>query len=538
MNYKLFLPLFALALTAQAQDTYLNERLTNNSSDVIGTARYVGMGGALGALGADISTISWNPAGIGLYRKNDIALTFGGIWGKSRIEEASRGKGTIDQAGFVFNVRTNSETVPYVNFAFNFQKKINFNHNFYADNYNLNGLSQMDQVAEMTAFSDYYDWKDGYQPNLANLAWDEQYLNADGQNTVLRDNSHTPSSNTYTHHTEGSLQAFDFNLSTNINNRAFIGLTVGVDNMLFSGYSWYGEYIYDGHDELPRYDLYNDYRITGTGVNVKLGTIIRPFADSPFRVGLAVETPTWYHLKNSTIYTLRYFPDDYIQTDNYSVTDDYESYLKFNLRSPWKFRASIGSTVGNTLAWDVDYEFADYVGMSMGYPEYEDDWDGSTSGNIKDVAMNRQTRKNLRGTHTLRAGLEINATKNLAFRLGYNLSTSAYEKSIDYDQFSLAKEGSEYAHNYTTGTSFMRMGTTNILTLGVGYRIKNFYVDLAYKLRNQFADFYAFDTNFTDSEYGNPVFLNNNPGLADMTINPVNVDLTRHAITCTLGFKF
>ena len=55
--------LFAIA--AQAQDTYTNERITNNSSDVIGTARYVGMGGALGALGADMSVISWNPAGIG-----------------------------------------------------------------------------------------------------------------------------------------------------------------------------------------------------------------------------------------------------------------------------------------------------------------------------------------------------------------------------------------------------------------------------------------------------------------------------------------
>jgi len=32
-----------------------------------GTARFVGMGGAMGALGADISTIGTNPAGIGLF---------------------------------------------------------------------------------------------------------------------------------------------------------------------------------------------------------------------------------------------------------------------------------------------------------------------------------------------------------------------------------------------------------------------------------------------------------------------------------------
>ena len=40
-----------------------------------GTARFVGMGGAMGALGGDISTIGTNPAGIGIYRSNDAMLT-------------------------------------------------------------------------------------------------------------------------------------------------------------------------------------------------------------------------------------------------------------------------------------------------------------------------------------------------------------------------------------------------------------------------------------------------------------------------------
>ena len=36
------------------------------NKDLSGTARFVGMGGAMGALGGDISTIGTNPAGIGL----------------------------------------------------------------------------------------------------------------------------------------------------------------------------------------------------------------------------------------------------------------------------------------------------------------------------------------------------------------------------------------------------------------------------------------------------------------------------------------
>ena len=50
-----------MAFTAYAQDTYLNHHITSYN-DVIGTARYVGMGGAMGALGADLGSISFNPA--------------------------------------------------------------------------------------------------------------------------------------------------------------------------------------------------------------------------------------------------------------------------------------------------------------------------------------------------------------------------------------------------------------------------------------------------------------------------------------------
>ena len=51
-----------------AQETYENAKVS--AQDLNGTARYVGMGGAMEALGADISTISSNPAGIGLFRKS------------------------------------------------------------------------------------------------------------------------------------------------------------------------------------------------------------------------------------------------------------------------------------------------------------------------------------------------------------------------------------------------------------------------------------------------------------------------------------
>lgn len=54
------------SMSVAAQETYENAKISQK--DLNGTARYVGMGGALEALGADLTTIGTNPAGIGLYK--------------------------------------------------------------------------------------------------------------------------------------------------------------------------------------------------------------------------------------------------------------------------------------------------------------------------------------------------------------------------------------------------------------------------------------------------------------------------------------
>lgn len=46
-----------------------------SQSDLNGTARYLGMGGAFGALGGDISVLSNNPAGLGIYRSSEVVTT-------------------------------------------------------------------------------------------------------------------------------------------------------------------------------------------------------------------------------------------------------------------------------------------------------------------------------------------------------------------------------------------------------------------------------------------------------------------------------
>ena len=71
-NYILSLCALFLALgaTLHAQDV---QRFSERQ--IIGTARYVGMGGAMTAIGGDPSAVLDNPAGLGLYRRSEIALT-------------------------------------------------------------------------------------------------------------------------------------------------------------------------------------------------------------------------------------------------------------------------------------------------------------------------------------------------------------------------------------------------------------------------------------------------------------------------------
>lgn len=60
-----------LLMTAQsAPDIYMLSQ-----TDLRGTARFMSMGGAFTALGGDLSTLTQNPAGIGVYRRSEVGAT-------------------------------------------------------------------------------------------------------------------------------------------------------------------------------------------------------------------------------------------------------------------------------------------------------------------------------------------------------------------------------------------------------------------------------------------------------------------------------
>ena len=304
--------MFCIGTAGYSQTPYANENLL--SPDLIGTARYVGMGGALGALGADISAISSNPAAIGLFRKGDVSLTFGFLTQHEKPAlNTDMTHMSFDQIGFVFTTPVMGDAVKFVNFAFNYQKKANFNSAFIADKSRLNGLSQTQQMADL--------YNNRLSSPLADLMYEAYLIDPIDANGNILGDADDPNfdrfvgydgwSNQFSRISEGGIYAFDFNLSTNIQDRVYLGLTLGIDRVNYNSYTTYSEQM-RGMDNVTGsfvpldmwYSQYDVHAITGYGVNVKLGTIIRPIENSAFRIGVTVESPTNYNLESAASYSL------------------------------------------------------------------------------------------------------------------------------------------------------------------------------------------------------------------------------------------
>ena len=103
------------------------------------------------ALGADLSTISTNPAGIGLFRSSQVAISGGLVAQQDATTTPSlsnnfgihingdKTNASFDQGGFVYSMRTGYKN--YLNFAFNYHKSRNFDQILTAGN-RLNNASQ------------------------------------------------------------------------------------------------------------------------------------------------------------------------------------------------------------------------------------------------------------------------------------------------------------------------------------------------------------------------------------------------------------
>ena len=510
----------AVVMPALAQETYENAKIA--TEDLNGTARYVGMGGAMEALGADISTIGTNPAGIAMFRKSNFSFSFGTNTQQDAPDftGANKTRMSFDQLGFVYSTRTGVSS--FINYAFNYHKSRNFDYILSAAD-RLQGASQNKLTYAKAkngllfetykdSHGDVYPNPDKSYPSCSQL----DYMYADYNNYVAAENTwyyDEASDYLLNRNHKGYVGEYDFNISGNLDNRLYLGLTIGISDVNYKHYGEYSELLTDG----SAMHVGDDREIEGTGVNLKLGAIFRPVETSPFRIGVSVATPTWYDLTTSNTTTVTRTGANAFSTSN---SESYD----FKLYTPWKFGLSLGHTIGQSLALGASYEYADYGNLDTRYitGSYRDWYGDYYDESESDEEMNRHTEQTLKGVSTLKLGMEFKPVPELAVRLGYNYVMPMYN-DYGFKDGSLQSEGSYYS----SATDYTNWKATNRITCGLGYNVGNLNLAVAYQYSATKGEFSPF-MNYTDNE----------TAADDNYADIVKVDNKRHQLLFTVGYTF
>lgn len=512
--------LLAMATTAMAQETYESAQIA--TEDLSGTARYQAMGGAMEALGADISTIGTNPAGIGFFRRSwaGMSASVSILPKQDNLDNTSKTVVGFDQAGFVYSTRMKENS--FLNFAVNYQKSRDFNQIMPAISaLNNSSLTLHSYIGALS------DWQVTQTDYLLD-------------NTILKDAPDgklffcTATDYQFRKEDKGYINRFDINLSGNQDNRIYWGITFGIHDVHYKSNTEYVEFIVNNSDKAAG-DLYlNDSRnITGSGFDIKAGVILRPIEYSPFRIGLSIATPTWYTLDtNNFTYLYNNTVSGNVDHHGNSLCIGMSSYAengetnKYKIHTPWKFGVSMGHTINNELALGLSYEYADYSSIDnriiteeYGYTDYSA---------RSDDAMNKHTDRTLKGVHTLKVGAEYMITPEFAVRLGYNYVSPMYKTNGAKD-FSLHSGFKYDGLYYSSTTDYTNWGETHRATAGFGYSHKKFSIDLAYVYNTQKGEFHP----FPNTSYSEP-----GKGSVSNSASPVTIKNDRHKLLMSIGYKF
>jgi hypothetical protein len=478
------------AATALAQSSV--DALRYSRIDIGGTARYMGMGGAFGALGADFTSASTNPAGIGLYRTSEFSITPSVFIGTT--ESLYNGMNSSDQRasfnlgnlGFVIaskvDSRTKSSGWKYMHFAMGLNRLANFNNRAVISGFNPNN-SLLDIYVREANGIDFRDIEDdpyGYYAFDLNPAWWTFLLDLGDTSIYNQYISPIPNGNvqqTKTIDTKGSMNEYVFTVAGNYMDRLYIGATFGIPFIRYYEYSVYTEA--DKDDNIYDFKQFNrveDLETRGNGFNFKIGMLYR--ANDWFRFGAAFHSPSWFNnlRDNWRVSMISYFDNG----DSYSENSPAGEYT-YKLTTPMRVQGNLGFIIGNIGLISADYEYVDYSSARLNAYDY----------NFSDE--NRAITNSYAGTHNIRVGTEWRYAI-FSFRAGMNYFTSPYKNEINDGQ---------------------RLGFSG----GIGLRQNRFFVDLAYAYTGRDEDYYLYNSG-------------------DIFTNPARNTIKTHTVLMTLGMKF
>jgi hypothetical protein len=487
--------------------------------NIYGTSRATAMGGAFTSLGADLSSMGINPAGLGMYQSSDWSITAAlNMDGMQTVspnmhKEALVGGGNkttfgLNNLGVAYNVFNSSGTLTSLTLGFGYNRSANFNSRTSFDTFGEGstiGEAFSHQINSMTAAgvpksSLYWDENPWMNPDIYIDEWpavlgfqtwvvdDENQLGDFGYFTDA-----IPSDTHFTSVSRGGVHEYNFSIGTNLSNILYLGATVGLNEISYQEDTTYEEYY---SASVPLETLWFDQRTTlmGSGLNAKLGAVIRPV--EALRIGVAFHLPTYYN-----------------------ITRTYQG---------WMGTALGESNTGEPLADAIRFKTAPRLlagisGVIGGRAVVALDWDVDWNGNIRtrglsenDTQIAKHTsQKMFAPAHTFRAGLEIMASDVVSLRLGGSWMPDFFK-----DDFML-------------NDPIIR--TSSSITAGLGLNIgRNGYLDMAYVYTC--ARMSDYDLWFYDD--GTSLASQWDGTLGSETNRFYTPIRTRHMVTLTLGSRF
>ena len=542
MKKKVFaILLCGLPLLINAQDAF--DVLQMSQNELRGTSRFQSMAGAFGALGGDLSVLTQNPGGIGVYRNSDLGITFGLDFNstKSGVDKMNDTKFNVNNVGYIGAIRLDSESVPNLNFGFTYNRLQSFNRhyiggvgniqesmsNFIADEFvNVPGFTEGD----LYWTNDYNPYFDGYAPWAAVTTYDMP-TKGDGYVGIINANDGymqglygggTTGSAYYEVDERGHADEYNIAFGGNFANKVYWGLDFGIMDLDYRSFQSYEEdlnnaYVMADDVDLLNSDIINDntranwnlcnyLHTEGTGVNFKFGLIWRPV--QALRIGAAFHTPTYYDMRD-TYYvsaSLQAYQDgNLLYRADKGSNDGYDYSSSYTISTPWRFMGSLAGVIGTQGIVSLDYEYVANETMRI----------GDTHGNnYPDVTDN--VKYYFKPSHIIRVGGEYRVNPNWSLRAGYSIKTTQVEKGVDNYDYNIATVGTNPTYQYDNDV--------HNITCGVGYRNKSFYTDLAYvhKIRNSVYNAFSPVIDY------------------DLYIPNVSASVTDHnnRVSLTLGMRF
>lgn len=469
-NMKLKIFFIALILSfvnIHAQD--LTDAVRFSRQDMMGTARFTGMGGAFSSLGGDLSAVALNPAGSSIFLNNHASGTLNlniknnatsFIDGSQNETETTF---DLNQAGIVFVFAPNNKeaTVTKLVYGFNYDQIANYNDSYVAQGINANSIDQFfldnangipldlltplegESVANLYKYLGENEGSSaqnallGYQSFIFDPVNPEDFNNTEYISNVTA-NSFLQN---YFIEESGYNGKFSFNFSLELNKRFYFGVNLNAHYMEYERFTSFREKNNDPSSEINQITFDNRLRTRSNAFSFQLGTIAK--ITNELRAALSYNSPTWYNVSDETSQYLRTVSNEFgTETVNPRILNVFPDY---NYRTAGKWTAGLSYVFRGQGLLSIDYSTQDYSNAKF------------TTNAINFI--NSDIKQNLKAAANLNIGGEY-VIEKLKFRGGYFLQESPYENELI-------------------------LGDLKGFSFGLGYTFSNVNIDLSYSRASQ-----------------------------------------------------